>query len=120
MFKWPPAPIAPVHQVECPACKRTREKVPGGYLRLEGSFLMVHQKEISHLITNVAHAEMGQHPLQRIIEVLPLENGIEITTTYEHIARRIADAVHRSYNGDLTIKYSDEEKRVRIHWVRDL
>jgi len=39
-----------------------------------------------------------------------------ITTTDVHLPRRIGEAVHRAYRGDLDVKYSPDEYTVRVNW----
>ncbi|MDQ7055715.1 MAG: hypothetical protein Q9M89_04210 [Persephonella sp.] len=47
------------------------------------------------------------------------EDGkIVITTTYEHLARRIGEAVHRAYKGNLNFQYPEGTKYIRVHWER--
>jgi hypothetical protein len=43
---------------------------------------------------------------------------IVITTTDVHLARRIGEAVHHAYQGDLDVKYSPDEYMVRVSWSR--
>jgi hypothetical protein len=47
------------------------------------------------------------------------EGRIEISTTYEHMARSIGEAIQNAYKGDLDISYLEAEKFVRIRWKRD-
>lgn len=43
---------------------------------------------------------------------------IAVTTTDVHLARRIGEALHRAYQGQLDIKYSQDEYLVRVNWTR--
>jgi hypothetical protein len=36
------------------------------------------------------------------------------------MARHLGDAIHRAHKGDLSMKYGDETRFVRVHWSRDL
>jgi len=62
---------------------------------------------------------MAYRPLERIIEIKEEDGKIVVTTTYEHLARRIGEAVHRAYKGDLIIQYPEGWKYARVHWVRN-
>ena len=46
--------------------------------------------------------------------------GLEITTTGVHVARRIGDALGRSYQGDLNFTYGAGEKSIKVSWSRDV
>jgi hypothetical protein len=105
---------------ECPACMKTREDMPGGVVCLSGSFLKEHLKEIRGLIENTESKEMAEHPMQRIISITcPTESSMEVTTTYEHLARSIGEALRRAYKGELDSCYADSEKFVRVRWSRE-
>jgi len=40
-------------------------------------------------------------------------------TTDIHLARRIGEALSRSYHGEFSFRYSDGEKSIRGQWHRD-
>ncbi len=108
-------------KVLCPACRRTKEKMPAGIIELQGRFLKTHGEEILNLVRNEEKAEKLEHPLERImaIEQDQDDNRITITTTGIHLAKRIGEAVRRSYQGEYSLEYGDGEKSVRIKWKRD-
>ncbi len=103
----------------CPACRRIREKMAAGVIRLSGRFLKGHGKEILNLIRNEEKAEKAEHPLERIMETRNEDGAVEVLTTGIHLAKRIGEAVRRSYQGSYGIEYGDGENSVRIEWHRD-
>ncbi|MGA1190704.1 MAG: BCAM0308 family protein [Bdellovibrionota bacterium] len=110
--------ILPETLFECPACQRTREQVPGGVITIRGMFFHQHEEEIRNLIRRIEKEERSLHPMQRIIAIAPIRMGVEITTTYEHLARRIGESLRKAYHGELTIDYLKDEKLVRVLWCR--
>lgn len=70
-------------------------------------------------IKKAGESEKRLRPLERIMDLSIGDDRIEVKTTYEHIARRIGQAVHSAYKGDLKLQYADGEKFVRVHWKRD-
>jgi hypothetical protein len=70
------------------------------------------------LIRNEETREAQRHPLQRIMTIENAKSTVMVTTTDVHLARRIGDALHAAFHGDLVIKYSPDEYRVRINWTR--
>ncbi len=119
MFEWLAKVPANAGKISCPACKRINNKYEGGVLYLEGDFLSKHKKEILNIIKNTEKIESKYRPLERIIEIVDKASKMEIKTTYEHIARRIGEAIHRACKGELTVKYPEGEKYVRIYWSRN-
>jgi len=103
----------------CPACRRIKEKMPAGTIELSGRFLKSHGEEILNLVRNEEKAEKNEHPLERIMEISQGDNKMIILTTGIHLAKRIGEAVRRSYQGEYSLDYGDGEKTVRIKWHRD-
>jgi hypothetical protein len=118
-FEWV-KPMPPnATRIICPACRRIADKFEGGTVVLEGGFLSQHKSDILNIITNTEKAEQTSRPLERIISLTDQGAKIEIQTTYEHIARRIGEAIHKAYKGELTIQYPEGEKYARIFWKRN-
>lgn len=102
----------------CPACRRTMDDYPAGYLMLEGPFFEENRKEIMNLVRNVGAAEKGEHPLERVMAVRRQGKATLITTTGIHLARRLGNSLKRSYQGDLQVQYEEGARQVRINWTR--
>ena len=102
----------------CPACKRMEDKYPAGYIEIKGEFYNEHTNEISNLIRNTEKLEKNERPLERIMS-MKIERGRAIvTTTGIHIARRIGEALNRSYQGLFSFRYGDGDKSIRVQWER--
>jgi len=43
---------------------------------------------------------------------------VTIRTTGIHLARRMGDALKRSYQGEYALQYEDGDKAVKISWER--
>jgi hypothetical protein len=118
-FEWLEKAPANASKFLCPACKRIDTKYEGGVVVIEGNFLAKHKDEILNIIKNTENNERKYRPLERILEFVDNNGRIAIKTTYEHIARRIGEAVHDACKGELTVKYPADEKYVRVHWQRN-
>lgn len=106
------------HQSLCPACRRTNDQFPAGFVTLEGEFFRSHANEIMQLVRNVEQREKAEHPLKRVMGIDQDEDSAEITTTDIHLARGIGDAVHDAYQGELDLHYNEDEYRLRVYWSR--
>ena len=106
-------------EAACPACRRSTDHLPAGQVEISGGFFEGHREEILNLVRNVDKLEMGEHPLERIMSLSnDPPGGVIIHTTGLHIARRIGEALHNSYSGNLSFQYGDGEKSIRVSWVR--
>jgi len=103
----------------CPACKRISDNYEGGIVYLEGDFLTEHKAEIMNTIRNVESDSKKNRPLNRIIEITEQDKKLVVKTTYEHLAKKIGNALHRAYKGDFKTQYLNGEKYVRVWWSRE-
>jgi len=102
----------------CPACHRANDRNPAGYITLAGPYVGTHEEELQRLIKNEEAREAQTHPLQRIMQIERTDDKLIVTTTDVHLARRIGDALHAAFQGELTVKYSADEYLVRVNWTR--
>ena len=89
------------YETVCPACRRIAANYPAGFITISGCFFAEHQNEVMNLILNEEKREKGDRPLERIISIVGAGDRTTVTTTGIHLARRIGDALHRAYAGDL-------------------
>jgi NMD protein affecting ribosome stability and mRNA decay len=111
----PPSDAA---EMSCPACQRIRDEFPAGYVTIRGEFLKEHRDEIIALITSKEDREKATHPLQRIMAIEDVREGLQVTTTDSLLARGIGEALHDAYKGDLKLRYSRDENLLRAVWKR--
>lgn len=103
----------------CPACRRINDNYPAGFVEISGKFFNQHSSEILNLIKNIEKLEKSERPLERIMLISEGNNKTLITTTGIHIARRIGEALSRSYQGKYYFQYADGEKSIRVFWSRE-
>lgn len=117
-WTWGTAPTT-ARESLCPACRRVRDRLPAGYVVLAGKFFRERRDEILRLAANCEQRERGDHPMERIIATENARGGARITTTSVHLARRIAEALHKANKGELKYSYNREENLLRATWRRD-
>jgi hypothetical protein len=103
----------------CPACRRIKDRCPGGCLYLSGKHFKTYRKHILNLVKNIADQVRNTHPTRRIMWQRSTKTGLEIATTDGHLARRLGDAIYRSQKGTLDLKYADDDRLVRVYWCRE-
>ncbi|HXF79644.1 MAG TPA: BCAM0308 family protein [Usitatibacter sp.] len=102
----------------CPACQRIEDEFPAGYVTIRGEFIKQHRDEIIALLKSKEDREKADHPLQRIMAIEDVRDGLQVTTTDSHLARGIGEALHDAYKGDLKLRYSRDENLLRATWKR--
>ena len=118
-WRWPDKGAAFREPLLCSACRRILDRFPAGEIQISGKYLNGHKKEIVNLIQNVIKEEGSRSPLKKVIDFSNKGDMLHVSVTDDHLARRIGEAIHRAYGGDLAIKYSEGERFVRLHWHRD-
>ena len=110
-----PAPLA-----VCPACLQQSTGEPRGFVFLDGAFFVSHHEEIEQLLRNEADRAAVNNPLARIME-WKRGNGhnLTVTTTTEHLAQRLGDALEKAYGGETHYDFSHENKLARVNWSRE-
>ncbi len=102
----------------CPACKRIHQKIPAGFVTIQGAFAHDHRDEMLSLVHHLETSEKSEHPLRRIMWIEYQEEGVKITTTDIHLARSIGEALQRAYKGVLDYDFNDSEYQLRVLWKR--
>jgi hypothetical protein len=116
-WTWNNGPTS-VNQTTCPACQRISDNYPAGVLTIAGPFSREHRSEILNMVRNIEDQEKTEHPLERIMDMVKVKDTVTIRTTGIHLARRMGDALRRSYQGHYALQYEDGDKAVRINWER--
>jgi len=106
--------------VRCPACQRQLSGEPSGYVYAQGSFLAAHRDEITRLLQNEAQRAAEDNPMARIMKwQTDPEGRITVTTTTEHLARRLGHTLSKAYHGKVRYGLSQRNKLARVWWQRD-
>lgn len=104
----------------CPACAQQRKGEPRGFVFLDGTFFGAHYEEVERLLRNEAQRAIEDNPLGRIME---WKRGgghkLTVTTTTEHLAQRLGDALQKAYGGTTQYDFSHENKLARVSWQRE-
>ncbi|MEA5096927.1 MAG: BCAM0308 family protein [Burkholderiaceae bacterium] len=106
------------HQGQCPACKRIQQKMPAGYVTIEGTFALEHRDELLQLIHHLENHEKAEHPLKRIMGIEQRDDGLLVTTTDIHLAHGIGEALSHAYKGELESNFNEADYLLRVHWRR--
>ncbi|KVD72636.1 ATPase [Burkholderia sp. ABCPW 14] len=106
------------HEHQCGACQRTAERLPAGYLHIDGPFANEHLSELLQLLRHHEERARAGRPMQRIMSIDTDGGATVVTTTDVHLARNLGSALKSAYQGSLDLKYSLDEQLVRAYWRR--
>lgn len=113
-WSWRKRPFG-ARAMECPGCLRIRERSPAGILRIHWE-AGARREELLGLIRNVEERQRSQHPLERLISVRERAGVLVVETTGVHLARRISDALQRTFHRDAQLKFAPGEDLLRVRW----
>jgi NMD protein affecting ribosome stability and mRNA decay len=116
-WRWGASPRG-AHAALCPACHRIRDRLPAGYVTLQGRFFGQHRDEVLACVRHCEEAEKAMHPMDRIMAIAAKREGTVVTTTDSHLARRIGHALRGAFKGELESRYNKEDNLLRVTWRR--
>lgn len=109
----------PEQQVVCPACQQIRNGEPRGFVYVDGPFSVTHHDEIEQLLWNEAGRAAKDNPLARIMGCKPGDgHQLTVSTTTEHLAQRLGQALEKAFGGKTDYHFSHENKLARVNWAR--
>lgn len=118
-WQWMDRPPAAAESQRCPACKRIQDRIPAGFLTLEGSFLAAHRDEILRLVRHKVNQQLLEHPMKRLMDIdQQAEDRIELRFTDLHLPRGVGEAIRNAFEGELRLNYTVEGGILRAYWRR--
>lgn len=118
-WHWLDQPPPEAEPQRCPACQRIHDRVPAGYLILEGPFLAAHRDEILRLVHHKVDQQRLEHPMKRLMDMdQQAEDRIELRFTDLHLPRGVGEAIRNAYDGELKLNYTEEGGMLRAYWRR--
>jgi uncharacterized protein (UPF0248 family) len=79
----------------------------------------IHKDEILHLARHQEDLEKAEHPLHRIMDIEAQDDAVVVRTTDIHLPRRIGEALHHAYHGELHFHYGEEAYFIQVTWRRE-
>jgi NMD protein affecting ribosome stability and mRNA decay len=113
------AGTAKVKEVTCPTCRKIKDNYPEGILTLSGEFIKDHKDEIIARLKKEAERVSARSVADRIISLKEeAKDRLVVETTSEKMAQHLGRAVYKAYKGELSFKWGEMTKFVRVFWSR--
>lgn len=103
------------HPVYCPACRKIRERYPGGEVMFRG-LETTDRIEVAKIMRKEESRAREKNPLERIMGLYGGDGEWRVETTTEKLAQRLGRAVHKARGGKLEYKWSHKNKLARVVW----
>lgn len=105
-------------QGSCPACRIGRHGRAFGVVRLEGPDLAALEVELRRRIAHVAERATFTQPERRVLDIVRRGDALEVLTTSQELAHRIAHELSKAFRGTVTYRWSDADGRLLATWRR--
>lgn len=103
----------------CPACRQAANGRGFGRVVLEGAYVAGHAQELVRRIRNVAARAAFTQPERRLVEVVTRGSTVEVLTTSQKLAHRLARELAKAFRGTVSYHWSDSDGRLLAVWRRD-
>lgn len=108
--------LYPAPRAVCPACRQVRGGDFFGRVVLRGAGVLPHQDEILHRIRNVAARARFTQPERRIVAIDRTGDSLQVRTTSQKLAHRIAHELKKAFGGRTSYVWSDRGGRLDAVW----
>ena len=114
--RFQPELLARARWDHCPACRQQSRGQFFGLVTLRGDWIEARREEVLHRIDNVAARAQHTQPERRVVDVREAGGGIEVRTTSQKLAHRIAHELEKAFGGRARYTWSDRDGRLRATW----
>jgi len=102
--------------VVCDACKEIRGGEGFGRVLLRGGFVAANEEAIRRRIQNVAGRAAFTQPQRRVSSISATPDGLEVVTTSQKLAHRIARELTKAFRGRATYRWADRDGSLLATW----
>jgi len=92
----------------CPACEQAGAATGLGRLLQRGDYVAAHETEIRRRIANVAARSAHTQPERRVSSIDRAGDALEVITTSQKLAHRLARELEKAFGGRVTYAWSDD------------
>jgi NMD protein affecting ribosome stability and mRNA decay len=103
---------------ECPACKQARQGEYWGRVVVRGAYAAQNEEAIRRRIQNTAAQAQLTQPERRVVSAERDGTVLEVLTTSQKLAHRIAHELKKAFHGRTAYRWSDDGSLYAI-WERD-
>jgi ribosome-associated translation inhibitor RaiA len=112
-------PLSGVRWTVCPACRQVAEGEYFGRVVIRGAYAEAHEEAIGARVRGVAARAAYTQPERRIVSMERTEDGLEVLTTSQKLAHRIARSLTKGFGGQTEYHWTEPHGQLFAVWERD-
>lgn len=102
----------------CPACEQVEGGEYFGRVVARGAYVESNETAIRQRIENVAARAEFTQPQHRVVSISRDREGLEVLTTSQKLAHRIAHELKKAFGGKTSYAWSDRDGTLLATWER--
>ena len=103
----------------CPACRQAARGEAMGKVVIQGPWATANEEAIRHRIANVAVRAGATQPERRVVGIDKVRGTLEVLTTSQKLAHRIARELEKAFGGRAAYAWADDDGSLRAVWSRE-
>ena len=100
----------------CPACRQADTGQAFGRVLLMGELSAAQREELVRRVRNVCRRAAFTQPQRRLLDTRSVNGGLEVLTTSQKLAHRVAHEIQKAFGGHVTYAWSDRDGRLLARW----
>ena len=100
----------------CPACAQVRDQEYFGRVRIAGPLEQEREREVRRRISRIEGRARHTQPERRVVLIDRKPTGLEILTTSQKLAHRIARELEKAFGGRAQYAWTDREGGLDAIW----
>ena len=109
--------LAGVSWTLCPACAQVADAEYFGRVRVPGPLSPDREDQVRRRIWNVERRARHTQPERRLVRIDRSRDGLEILTTSQKLAHRIARELEKAFGGETHFVWTDREGGLDVTWM---
>jgi NMD protein affecting ribosome stability and mRNA decay len=111
--------LSEVRWTTCPACRQVIVGEYFGRVSIRGAQALRHEAEVLARVKNVAARARFTQPERRLVATDRTPESIEVLTTSQKLAHRIAHELRKAYGGNSRYRWDSEDGSLSAVWTWD-
>jgi NMD protein affecting ribosome stability and mRNA decay len=100
----------------CPSCSQVERQEYFGRVRVNGTLARERESEVRRRIWNVERRARATQPERRLVNLGKTRGGLEVLTTSQKLAHRIARELEKAFGGRASYTWAERDGLLEATW----